>query len=561
MPEYQFTKEEKEFFENLPFGMAVYQMVDGHIVTVLATDRLCKTFGMTHDELKKSLDTSMYGYVHPEDIPRISHASMQYVKSEAPYNVQYRVKLPGMDYYHVWHCIGRRRIMADGTSLSFFLYMDVSRQEYDEDAARKAYDSFQKEIAFHDSLTGLRNMQYLSAFGMEEISRLRQEGKQACMIYSNVIGMKAYNGRYGFEAGDSLLKNIAALLKKYFPDAISVRLYGGDHFLVLCDKEGATDKLEALQTEYEQYSHKGRFALSFGVYYANIEKDDITTMYDRSNFAMMQATPGSYSVYDAEQDAAYWNEQYVLNCFDEAMERNWIKVYYQPVYNLHTGKLESMEALSRWVDPEKGLLPPIEFIPTLEKNDLTWKLDSYVLRTVLSDIKDRQAKGLKVYPVSVNIARKDLEHENALSDMVSVFEETGVDRNLVAFEVTERDLARDDELFRSIVEALRNYGFEIWVDDFGSGYSSLNVMHYYRFDRIKLDLTFLRHLDDNGGVNRFLMASVVETARKKGIKTLAEGVETKDHLEFLQDIDCDTAQGYFYSKPQPLESLEGLLEK
>lgn len=200
MPEYQFTKEEKEFFENLPFGMAVYQMVDGHIVTVLATDRLCKTFGMTHDELKKSLDTSMYGYVHPEDIPRISHASMQYVKSEAPYNVQYRVKLPGMDYYHVWHCIGRRRIMADGTSLSFFLYMDVSRQEYDEDAARKAYDSFQKEIAFHDSLTGLRNMQYLSAFGMEEISRLRQEGKQACMIYSNVIGMKAYNGRYGFEA-------------------------------------------------------------------------------------------------------------------------------------------------------------------------------------------------------------------------------------------------------------------------------------------------------------------------------------------------------------------------
>lgn len=179
---------------------------------------------------------------------------------------------------------------------------------------------------------------------------------------------------------------------------------------------------------------------------------------------------------------------------------------------------------------------------------------------MLGDIKDRQNKGMKVCPVSINVAREDLEHEKALDNISAAFDEFGVSRDLVAFEITERDLAKDDELFRTIVEALRKYGFEIWVDDFGSGYSSLNVMHYYRFDRIKMDLTFLRHLDDNGGVNRFLMASVVETARKMGIKTLAEGVETKDHLDFLTDIDCDTAQGFFYAKPQPLEDIEKLLD-
>lgn len=559
MPEYQFTNEEREFFEKLPYMMAVYQTLDNRTVTVLTTDKLCEAFGMTHDRLKKNLDAAMFGFVHPEDIPQLSYAGIRFAKKEAPYNVQYRVKLPGMDYYHVWHCTGKRRIMPDGTALAFFFYMDVSEQETETEGARKNYETFQHDIAFRDSLTGLGNMKYLNSFGMEEVNKLRQEGRQVCMIYSNITGMKAYNGRYGIEAGDTLLKSIAVLLRKYFPDSIAVRLYGGDHFLVLCDGENVTAKLDALENEYAEWSHGGRFALSFGVYYADAGKDDITTMSDRSSFACSQAEPGSYSIYDAEKDAAYWDEQYVLNCFDEAMDQKWIKVYYQPVYNLHTGKLESMEALSRWQDPKKGLLAPIRFIPTLEKNHLTWKLDQYVLRTVLADIKKRQQKGQKVYPVSVNIAREDLEHKNALQDMISAFEEFGVDRSLVAFEVTERDLAKDDDLFRMIVDALRKYGFEIWVDDFGSGYSSLNVMHYYRFDRIKLDLTFLRHLDDNDGVNRFLMASVVENARKMGIKTLAEGVETKDHLDFLQNIDCDTAQGYFYSKPQPLEELEELM--
>lgn len=557
--EYRFSDEQREVLEKLPYMMAVYQMIDGKTVTVLLTDRFCQVFHMDRDAIKLSLDTAMFGFVHPEDVPRMSRAGQLYAQGKAPYNIQYRVKLPEMSYYHVWHCTGRRRVMPDGTVLSFFLYTDISEQEAETESTKRDYEAFQKDYAYHDSLTGLGNMKYLNTFGMDEVNKLRQAGKQVCLVYSNVTGMKAYNGRYGIEAGDALLRGIADLIRKHFPDSIAVRLYGGDHFLVLCDGEGVAEKIDAIEAEYAELSHGSRFALSFGIYFADAAHDDITTMSERARFALGQAEQGGYSLYDSEKDAAYWNEQYVLNCFDEALAQRWIKVYYQPVYNLHTGRLESMEALSRWQDPEKGLLAPVQFIPTLEKNHLTWKLDQHVLRSVLGDIRERLDRGERVCPVSVNFAREDLEHENALETMTAAFEEFDVDRRLVAFEITERDLAKDDDLFRTIVDELRREGFEIWVDDFGSGYSSLNVMHYYRFDRIKMDLTFLRHLDDNEGVNRFLMASIVGTAKKMGITTLAEGVETRDHLDFLQGIDCDTAQGYFYAKPAPLDELEGLL--
>lgn len=377
--EYQFTDEQREALENLPYMMAVYQTINGKTVTVLVSNQLCEAFHMDRAQIKESLDTSMFGFVHPEDVPRISYAGTMYAKRKAPYSVQYRVKLPGMEYYHVYHCVGKRRIMPDGTALAFFLYTDISEQDAEAEKAKRDFAAFEKGLAFRDSLTGLGNMKYLNTFGMEEVNKLRQAGRPVCLVYSNVKGMKAYNGRYGISAGDTLLKNIAALLGRHFPDALAVRLYGGDHFLVLSDAEGVTDKLDAIESEYAPLSHSGRFALSFGIYYANADQDDITTMSERSRFAMTQATPGSYSVYDSEKDAAYWNEQYVLNCFDEAMEKRWIRVYYQPVYNLHTGKLESMEALSRWIDPEKGFLSPAQFIPTLEKNHLTWKLDYYVL--------------------------------------------------------------------------------------------------------------------------------------------------------------------------------------
>lgn len=558
MKEYQFSDAERDILEKLPYMMAVFQVVDGDVRTIFTTDRMRQAFSMDHETIKSSLNTSLFRFLYPDDIPKVSLAGRKFADGETSCNIQFRVKLPGMEDYHIWHCQGERLVMPDGAKLAFFLYSDLTLQKSGLRRSDREYDSFQKDYLFHDSLTGLGNMKFLNTFGMQEVARLRLEGKKAAMVYSNVTGMKAYNGRYGIEAGDSLLKKIASLLRKHFPDSVSVRLYGGDHFLVLCDGNGVTDKLDAIGKEYAGLPYSGRFALSFGVYFAQ-EKDDITVMSDRSRFAMTQASPGGWSIYDPEKDAAYWKEQYVLNCFDEALAKRWIKVYYQPVYNIRTGKLESMEALSRWQDPEKGLLSPVSFIPTLEKNHLTWKLDHYVLRTVLSDIRKRLDLGDKVCPVSVNFAREDLEHENALHDIISAFDEFRVSRSLVAFEITERDLAKDDELFRSIVNSLRQHGFEIWVDDFGSGYSSLNVMHYYRFDRIKMDLTFLRYLDDNDGVNRYLMESVVEIARKLGIKTLAEGVETKDHLDFLQSIDCDTAQGYFYSKPQPLESAKKLL--
>ncbi|MDY6357209.1 MAG: EAL domain-containing protein, partial [Catonella sp.] len=204
-------------------------------------------------------------------------------------------------------------------------------------------------------------------------------------------------------------------------------------------------------------------------------------------------------------------------------------------------------------------LSPYQFIPTLEKYHLIWKLDFYMLGLVLKDLSERKHDGLPIYPVSINLAREDFEEENAVGQLLGRIDSYDIDRKYIIMEVTERDLAANDMHFKDVIDTLRSEGFSIWVDDFGSGYSSLNVMNAYKFDLIKLDMNFLRHLDDYGGANRVIMSSVIEAAHKLGITTLAEGVETEEHLNFLKEVSCDESQGYLYSKPKPLENLVDIL--
>lgn len=251
--------------------------------------------------------------------------------------------------------------------------------------------------------------------------------------------------------------------------------------------------------------------------------------------------------------------EYVISHIDEATKNYWIKVYYQPVVRMINGELASFEALSRWIDPTYGFLSPGEFIPALEEAGLIYRLDTYMAEEVCRDYSEHKKAGLPVAPVSINISVSDFTDCDIFSAIEDSVKANDVPREMLNIEITESMFAKDAENFRAVLRSFRQAGYELWLDDFGSAYSSLNVLKDFEFDCLKIDMVFLSSFTDR---SREIIRSVVDMAKKIGIKTLAEGVETKEHYDFLRSIGCEKVQGYYIGKPETYsDSLKNLENK
>lgn len=246
-------------------------------------------------------------------------------------------------------------------------------------------------------------------------------------------------------------------------------------------------------------------------------------------------------------------ENYILEHFDEALKNKWIKVYYQPVVRTITGAFCGAEALARWNDPEKGLLSPAEFIPVLEDTGRITELDLYVLEQICQDYQMVSKRGNRVVPVSFNLSRKDLLHNDIIERIEAIMSRYNVPRELVNAEITESAFVEDVEQIGPALKKLHELGYQVWMDDFGSGYSSLGILKDYSFDEIKIDMSFLSKFDKKA---RNILRSVVTMAKRIGVQTLAEGVETKEQYVFLYTIGCEKIQGYYFGRPMPGDVLE-----
>jgi EAL domain-containing protein (putative c-di-GMP-specific phosphodiesterase class I) len=211
-------------------------------------------------------------------------------------------------------------------------------------------------------------------------------------------------------------------------------------------------------------------------------------------------------------------KQYLIDHLDEAIEKHYLQVYYQPVIRTLTGRLCGAEALIRWIDPVNGFLSPGDFIPLFEEMNLSYKVDRYVIQEVTQGLRGRIDKGEKLVPVSINLSRADFQMMDPLTEL------------------------------NQAIHNFRQAGYEVWMDDFGSGYSFLNYLKNFEFDEIKLDMIFMKDFDE---ASKKILTACVKMAKDLGIHTLAEGVETKQKLDFLQSIGCERIQGFYYSKPLP----------
>ncbi len=250
---------------------------------------------------------------------------------------------------------------------------------------------------------------------------------------------------------------------------------------------------------------------------------------------------------------------YVINKIDEAVEQGWIEVFFQPVIRAITNELCGMEALARWNDPHWGMLAPYKFVKPLEDNDLIYKLDCYIVKAVCRTLDDLLKKGKPVIPVSINFSRLDFLKCDMFGLVEAEVAKYDIPRDYIHIEITESIFVSDEGFLNDVIDKFRSRGYEIWMDDFGSGYSSLNLLKDYDFDMLKLDMNFLTSFTDK---SKAIMRSTITMAKEIGIKTLAEGVETEEQLEFLKSIGCERIQGFYFGRPERIDDmLEHMAEK
>lgn len=414
-----------------------------------------------------------------------------------------------------------------------------------------------------DALTGLPNMQAFNVRARSLIEALVPDKDNIALIYFDLENFKSFNEDHGFQKGDDLLRDVANILMESFPERLISR-FSDDHFVVMCYQDEYEEGLaQALNATFDLHGRTG-MPLRAGVYLLDDHDENIGIACDRARSAC-QSVKGRYDMfwrlYDEELRLADERRGHIISHIDDALAKGWLRVYYQPIVEARTRQVVECEALVRWIDPQFGFMPPDAFIGELERAHLIHKVDMWVAERVCADYHERVTSGKPPLPVSINLSRLDFMLCNVEEELLGFIARYEVPVSHLHVEVTESAIAEDFTQLVGITNRLRAKGFEIWLDDFGSDYSSLTTLKDFPCDVVKLDLMFLRSFDKNDN-SRVIIQQVAELVGRLGARSLVEGVETEEHLAFLAQIGCDLAQGYLISKPQPLDALiqDGIIE-
>ena len=421
-------------------------------------------------------------------------------------------------------------------------------------------------LAEFDELTGIYNKNKFYKSTREML--LANPGADFVLIRFDVDRFQLINSFFGTQEGDRLLKYIAKMLSGYVSDK-QPSAYGRIEADVFClcfpssymaEIETSMSKIRDLVASYNlNYD----IVPSCGIYYITDRGMPIEIMYDRATLAAKRCKGNYvnfYAVYDGSMSAQIVREQEITNEMSSALATGQFQIYLQPKYHIASNRPVGAEALVRWFHPQKGLIPPGDFVPVFERNGFIPKLDYYVWEEVCRLLRKWADEGRELYPISVNISRVDLYNPRLAEMVIELTEKYDLPSELLNLELTESAYTDNPVAMSETMAKLQSKGFTIMMDDFGSGYSSLNILKDISVDVLKIDMRFLSKTKIPGrGEN--IIASVVRMAKWLHIPVIAEGVETKDQVEFLRSIGCEYVQGFYFAKPMPVEAYADLVEK
>ena len=552
---FETRNELNSLIDSVPGGIGVWKVTD-KVQVEYFNDGFCRQFGYDREEFQEKFSSDLTALWVGGDTEYILNRLRENKDSNDRISLVHQVRRK--DKSLRWFSLNALKYkVEDGVPVFRIVNIDVTESRENELLIEQKNEEL-RYLLDHDALTGLYNR---STFCRKTADFLRQNPEGTYnMVQFDIERFKVINELYGNFMGDRILLLIAEGLQKCLKSKGTYGRLEADHFAV-CLPAG-TEELQQVRDQMEKslasVKIEQKINLYYGVYTIEDRGMSVDLMCDRANLALRTVKGNSnraYAVYNDELHQVVLSEQQLTNSMEEALLQRQFEVYYQPVVDLNTGDVVSAEALVRWNHPEKGMVSPGFFIPFFEHNGFIIKLDAYIREEVCRNMMELRRRGLRNIPVSVNVSRLEFYDPNLCRSIIDLTERYRLEPQMMRLEITESAYTDNPQQLLAAMKELQNYGFQVLMDDFGSGYSSLNTLSELPIDVLKLDLKFLREETETKR-RHATMQAVINLALELGLQVIAEGVETKQQAQRLALMGCQYAQGYYYGHPMPQEEFE-----
>lgn len=526
------------------------------------SDEVYRIFGMTRQSGNPTGEMFMQS-VHPEDRPFVAGKIRQILTDKQPTNAEFRIVRPDGTTCFVQVLAEVSTDEAGRVERLFGTLQDISDQKVAEERIRF--------LAYYDSLTGLPNRTLISDRIMTAASIAHRHRTKFAVLSLNIDRLKTINDSFGLPVGDILLRDFAVRLKECIRDEDSVARLAGDAFLVFLQDVEGTDGasstaqriLDAMQEAFHIDDHQIVITVSIGISIYPEHGTDANSLIKNADAAMYVAKAsgrGLFRFFTPEMNAMSAERLLLEHELRQALKNDELIVHYQPQLDLVTNTLSGFEALVRWNHPVRGMVPPNQFIPVAEEAGLIVQIGEQVMRKTCFQIKQWQEQGLPVVPVAVNVSSVQFRQANFLATVRASLQDSGIDLEYLELELTESLLLSNADVVLDVLGELKKMGLKLLIDDFGTGYSSLSYLKHLPVYKLKIDQSFVQGLPSDQD-DAAIVRAIIGVATSLRMMVIAEGVEAEEQLAFLRGCGCNEIQGYFYSKPLPLEAATEFLSK
>lgn len=437
---------------------------------------------------------------------------------------------------------------------------------------RKQFESKVIELKYYDRVTGLINTEMFSKSLRDQIQHIMHEEDDLAVLLIGINGMDEINNFLGVEVRDKLLKEIGQRLKKYHDVKNSVARHTRNEFLMLLNGErAAADNFHRTMRHIARIINEPlavdgnniQLSCNIGIVSFPTCGRDEKTLIKNADVALLHARESGlnqYQFFASELTEGIAERINISKGLEDALQKNILIPYYQPIIDIKSNRICGVEALLRWPHPEKGFIRPDIFIPVAERSDLIFSVSDYVLQKVCDDYKNWTGVIKQPFSVAVNISAKELHRDDLPDRLRVVLNKNNMSPKHIALEVTETMLMSDPAKTNLLLEKCRKMGCTVSIDDFGTGYSSLSYLSKLPVNTLKIDRSFVNNLLTDGR-SRIITTATINLAHNLGMSVVAEGVETSEQLAMLKELGCDKVQGYFFAKPMPADELMNWIRK